>query len=132
MMNLTMKKQKLLIIVAIVAIVAVLAINIIAPMVLDIGGYGPTKTVTNATVVSKHVDISKGENSSETHYMVTTSEGTFEVDNGILLKVWNADEIYGKLKEGKTYNLTTKGEKHVNWFFQYYPYVTAATEVLTK
>jgi hypothetical protein len=89
------------------------------------GGFGPVDTVENATVITKHVDAGKEASS----YMVTTDKGTFEVDNGWLLGVWNSDEIYGQLEVGKTYNLTIEGEKTVWWFLQYYPYITKATPV---
>jgi outer membrane phospholipase A len=74
-------------------------------------------------VISKHVDIQKSSDSSSSHYMVATNMGIFEVDNGIMLDVWNSDEIYGALEVGKTYTITTKGERVVGMFFQSYPYV---------
>jgi hypothetical protein len=89
------------------------------------GGFGPEASVKEATVITKHVDA--GKNSSS--YMVTTDKGTYEVDNGFLLGIWNADEIYGVMEVGKTYNLTVEGEKTVWWFIQYYPYITKVEEV---
>ena len=47
------------------------------------GGFGPTKTVQNATVIDKHVDRSK----DSSHYMVTTDKGVFEVDSFFLLSL---------------------------------------------
>jgi len=87
------------------------------------GGMGPTNTLT-VTVSDKHVDADK---ESGSHYMVNTDKGTFEVDNGLLLGVWNADELYGKLLAGHTYNITTKGNRVVNIFMQEYPYITAVS-----
>ena len=110
--------------------VVVLAIVVIAAAIglakfTGIGGWGPTYTVT-ATVQGKHVDISKSEDSTTTHYMVATDKGGFEVDNGILLGIWNADEIYGSLQENKTYTFTVKGNRYVSWYGQYYPYIVSA------
>ncbi len=91
--------------------------------ILGVGGCGPTNVVVNATIESKHVD--SGEVSS---YMITTNKGTFEVDNGIFLGVWNADEIYGSMNVGKKYTITTKGNKYVNFFMQEYPYIVKASQ----
>jgi len=109
---------------AVVIIVVVLAIAI--PFSCGIGGFGPENEY-DVTVLSKHVDIESTHTddgtTTSTSYMVTTDKGTFEVDNGILLDVWNADEIYGQLQEGKKYRITTKGKQYVNMFMQEYPYI---------
>lgn len=94
------------------------------PIYLGIGGWGPTTTTAEATVTGKHIDISGGKGSKQSHYMVNTDKGTFEVDNGIMLGIWNADEIYGKLEINKVYNITAQGNKVVGWFYQEYPYIT--------
>lgn len=92
------------------------------------GGMGPSNTVI-VTVDGKHVDTSSTGKSSSSHYMVNTDKGVFEVDNGMMLGVWNADEIYGSLKIGKTYSIVTKGEKIVTWYAQEYPYIVSVREV---
>ena len=89
------------------------------------GGWGPYGSVSAATITSKHVDAGK----EESNYMVNTDKGTFEVDNGLLLSLWNADDVYGSMVVGKTYNLRTKGNRVVGMFFQSYPYIISATEV---
>lgn len=91
---------------------------------LGICPFGPDRTL-NVRVLNKHVDIgsSAKESTSKSHYMVTTDQGTFEVDNLFFLWVWNADELYGKLQEGRTYTITARGNKVVNMFFQEYPYI---------
>jgi hypothetical protein len=61
--------------------------------------------------------------------MVATDQGVFEIDNGALLGVWNADEMYGRLKEGHTYRITTKGNKVVGYFSQEYPYIISLEDV---
>lgn len=86
--------------------------------------FGPTNTYKHCLVTSKHIDHGK----ESSHYMVSTTEGTFEVDNGYLLGVWNADEIYGKIVEKKTYTIVAKGNKQVGMFYQEYPYLLSATE----
>jgi hypothetical protein len=92
------------------------------------GGFGPIRTET-VTVESKHVDLSGGGDKHVSHYMVTTDRGTYEVANGWLLSTWNGDEIYGHLRDGRRYELTTKGNRVVGFFFQQYPYITAAREI---
>lgn len=106
------------------AIVGIVGLICISQVSCGVGGFGPQGTTT-AKVLSKHVDASK----ESSHYMVTTDAGTFEVGNGVLLGVWNADEIYGSLAVGETYTFTTKGKKWVNMWMQEYPYVTDATKV---
>ena len=90
------------------------------------GGYGSTSFVT-ATVKTKHVD--SGGKNADSSYMVTTDKGTFEVDNGILLGIWNSDEIYGYLEVGHTYQFWIRGSESKNMFWQQYPYITRATKV---
>lgn len=82
-------------------------------------GYGPVKTVQAAKILNKHVDAS----GRDSHYMVTTDQGTFEVQNGWLLGVWDADQIFGQLELGKTYALHTKGNQETGWLYQEYPYI---------
>jgi len=89
-----------------------------------VGGFGPTAYHT-VTVKSKHVDL----RSDSSHYMVVTDQGVFECDNGILLGIWNADELYGQLQDGKTYYITTKGKKHANILLQEYPYIVKVEEM---
>ena len=84
----------------------------------------PVNSVT-ARVISKHVDYSRH---NESHYMVSTTSGTFEVQNGFLLDMWNADEVYGQIEPGHTYTFHTRGVKVVNAFMQEYPYILSAQE----
>ena len=108
----------------IVLIVVALAAGSV-PFFVGIGGFGPTNVVQNVTVTDKKIDVSGNkEDGIESHYMVYTDKGVFEVDNGILLGMWNADEVYAKAVVGKSYTFTTKGNKVVNFFFQEYPYIT--------
>jgi hypothetical protein len=93
-----------------------------------VGVFGPTKQLM-VTVETKHVDVSGDSDYQRSHYMVTTDAGVFEVDNGLLLGIWNADEMYGMLKEGRRYVITTEGNRVVNMFFQKYPYIIKVMEV---
>lgn len=76
---------------------------------LGIEGFGPYSLVQDAKIISKHIDAGKDHSS----YMITTDKGTFEISNGFVLGIWNSDEIYGTIKEGKFYNFSLKGNKRV-------------------
>lgn len=95
---------------------------------IGVGGWGPDKTQT-ITITRCYVDVSGSGDSRESHYMVGSDKGTFEVDNGLMLGVWNADDIYAKMREGRTYEVQTKGNRVVNFFMQEYPYIVAVREV---
>lgn len=90
----------------------------VAGPVLGVDGYGPVNKYS-VTVISKHIDAQKDSSS----YMVNTDVGTFEVDNGILLDVWNADEIYGRILVDHAYCFTAKGNRVTNFWMQQYPYI---------
>lgn len=107
-------------------VILVLGLLIGRPFIFGIGGCGPTNVVQNVTVTDKKIDVEGGgrDKKVESHYMVYTDAGVYEVDNGIMLGMWNADEVYAKLIVGKTYTLTTKGNRVVNFFYQEYPYIT--------
>lgn len=96
---------------------AILGSCVAHPM-LGVNGYGPEKTY-DVTIVSKHIDAQKDSSS----YMVNGDTQTFEVDNGILLGVWNADVVYGQIIVGERYCITAKGNRVTNFWMQQYPYI---------
>lgn len=102
-------------------LLAIILGSCIADPMLGVGGYGPVKTY-DVTIVSKHIDAQKDSSS----YMVNGDTQTFEVDNGVLLGVWNADVIYGSLLVGERYCITAKGNQLTNMWYQQYPYVLGA------
>jgi len=108
-----------------------LLLALVIPAVQYIGGgagvWGPTRT-QEVLVQRLYVDSGGGKNGNS-HYMVGTDKGVFEVDNGVLLWQWNSDELYAQMKEGKRYRLRTEGNKIVGFFLQQYPYVTAVEEL---
>ena len=86
--------------------------------------------VEDATVLSKHID--SGKKSGDSSYMVTTDKGTFEVQNGYWLDVWNADAIYGQLIEGHHYNFSVRGEEVVMYNINEYRYIVRVSESTKK
>jgi hypothetical protein len=97
-------------------------------MLLGIGAWGPQQ-VHETTVNRLYVDISGSGENRKSHYMVGTDAGVFECSNSLLMGIWNTDELYSRLKEGKRFRITTKGRRVVNFLFQEYPYIKAV-EVL--
>lgn len=113
---------------AVFGIFVILAIAItFLSSAMGIGGFGPTEVI-EATILKTYVDVSGGgkDSETETHYVVVTDKGSFEVDNGILLGMWNADDVFGKLQTNKKYRLTTKGKRYQNWLMQEFPYIIKA------
>jgi hypothetical protein len=101
------------------AILLIAALCAIEPM-MGVYPFGDRATQT-VTIQRLYVDVSGTKESTSSHYMVGTDKGTFEVDNSLWLWLWNADELYSKLEQGKSYKIETKGRKVVNFLFQSYP-----------
>lgn len=110
------------IVISIISVVVILiACILLSGPILGTFPFGPTETKV-ITVQRMWVDVSKNKDSSSSHYMVSTTDGeVFEVQNSIWLWSFNADTIYGALKEGETFTITSKGNRIVNFFLQEYP-----------
>lgn len=94
------------------------------PYSLGLYPFGPESTQT-ITVDRLYVDVS-GKSSN---YMISSDKGIFEMDNSLILWIFNIDELYGQLEAGKTYEVTVKGQKLLNFIFQTYPHITTVKEV---
>ncbi len=94
------------------------------PYGLGLYPFGPESTQT-ILVERLYVDA-QGKSSN---YMVASDKGIFEMDNSWILQIFNIDELYGKLEAGKTYEVTVKGGKLLNFLFQAYPHITTVKEV---
>jgi hypothetical protein len=112
----------------ILAIIAAAFVPLFIRVTGGAGIFGPTRTV-EVKVGRMYVDYSGSGDSRSSHYMVGTDQGVYEVDNGLFLGVWNADELYAKLKEGGRYRVTTEGNKVVGFWTQSYPYITAVETI---
>jgi hypothetical protein len=113
---------------AIIGILLALLFAIVAPVITGAGSFGPTNH-KSVTVTRLYVDHSGSGDSAASHYMVGTDNGVYEVANGLLLGIWNADELYSRLREGGKYRITTEGNKVVGFWMQEYPYITAVQEI---
>jgi hypothetical protein len=99
-------------------ILLILGIIISLNYTFGVHGFGPEKEMT-IQVQRLYVDSGKSS-----HYMVGTDQGVLEVSNFIFpVQIFNSDEIYSQLEVGKTYSVTVKGNKVLNWWFQEYPYI---------
>lgn len=107
-----------LIIIFIIGLIAAIGIR---PLV-GVFPFGPESTL-NVNVTRLYVDVSGSGEDKESHYMVGTDKGVYEVDNSWIAGIWNADEIYSSLQQGSNYTITVKGNKYVNFFMQQYPYI---------
>ncbi len=107
-------------------ILAIVYLLFFVPIYHGQGWFGKKSNV-DCTVQRLYVDMS-GRSS---HYMVGTDKGVYEVGNGFLIGIWNADEIYADIKEGRSYHFTTRGNKALGMFYQYYPFIVKV-EPLTK
>ena len=92
-----------------------------------VGGCGPVNNPKHCKIVRLWVD-NLGESGSA--YMVSTDKGVFEVDNGIMLGMWNADRLYGSLQVGHVYDFKTKGKTVEFCCMQEYPRIVEAVEVV--
>ncbi len=86
---------------------------------------------TDVNVVGKHIDYSKSDSGTQSHYVVVTDKGAFEVDTPLIDRIFNienrnADVNYAKIEIGKTYTFHTYGYRiDILWV---YPIVTGVKE----
>ena len=114
----------------VICLVILIALFLTAVKIFNLSG--PLQEV-EIEVSDKYVDTSGGgERRVETHYMVSTDVGIFEVSNGILLGLWNCDELYGRLKKGNRYLVKTRGRRIVGMFLQEYPYIVEVVREVHK
>lgn len=108
----------------IIAVASVVVLAFGFPIFMGAYPFGPQRVVEDAKVQRAYIDYSGDKDSQQSHYMIGTDKGVFEVDNSTWLWIWNADEIYSQVEEGKVYDFHIKGNKIINPFFQIYPGVT--------
>lgn len=109
----------ILIVIFIIGLVAALCL----PVMMGMYPFGPEQTL-DVTVNRMYIDTSSdGDGGHESHYMVGTDKGVYEIDNSWIAGIWNADEMYSSLQQGSNYTITVKGKKYVNFFMQEYPYI---------
>lgn len=86
---------------------------------------------TDVKIVGKHIDYSKTDSGTQSHYVVVTDKGAFEVDTPLIDRIFsmesrNADVNYAKIEAGKSYTLHTYGYRiDILWL---YPIVTDVNE----
>ncbi len=112
------------VITTVVLILAILIPFLAIDYAYGVNGFGPEK---ERVVIVERLYVDGGKSS---HYMVGTDKGVYEVSNLMFpIQIWNSDEIYSSLKVGEKYNIKTKGNKILNWYFQEYPYIIEVKEI---
>lgn len=92
-----------------------IAIGIIAfvLLIVAVGGctsYNKTETIQNVMVTGKEsVTTSNSEGGSDHEYRVYTNKGTFVVKDSLWHTRFNSADVYGRLKEGQTYDCVVYG-----------------------
>ncbi len=90
--------------------------------------YLSSRTTETCTVESKERTTHVNDGKSTQQKLVYTDEcGVLTVDDNFFLGKFNSADTYGKLKEGKTYEIESVGWR--NGFFSWYPNVLTATEI---
>lgn len=94
----------------IIASVMVVVITVIAAVLIAVssGVFMGTTTAANCVVSEKSVNAT-GEGSEYRIY--TENCGTFVVTDSIVDRRFDSADVYGKIKAGKTYNLTLRGPR---------------------
>ena len=88
--------------------------------------YGNATTHTGCTINSKDSYASHHSDKRHTTYRVYTDNcGVFEVEDRLFLGNFNSADIYGSLKEGGTYDLSTRGYRVP--FLSMFPVIVEAT-----
>lgn len=114
---------ELLVTLMVITIIVLAAGHFFLPAIMGTFPFGPVQT-KEVTVNRLYVDYSGGKDSQRSHYMVGTDVGVYEVNNSWWLGIWNADELYSKLQQGKRYRISSKGNQVLNMFVQKYPGIT--------
>ena len=93
------------------------------------------ETYTDVQVIGKHIDYSKTDSGTDSgtqsHYVVVTDKGVFEVDTPLIDRIFNmksrnADVNYAKIDAGKSYTFHSYGYRmDILWL---YPIVTDVKE----
>ena len=101
------------------------AITIIAAIGLNVYSASHTEAMT-CTVTGKDRTQKSGSSSSEMR--VYTSEcGTLKIAESLLDARWDSADLYGSLREGTRYEMTTRGVRVP--FFSMFPNIITAKEV---
>ena len=126
-----MTLTEVMVVIAIIGIALAFVGSILAYPVLGIFPFGPKSSV-EATVQRLYVDFSGDKENRDSHYMVGTDKGVFQVNNSIINGIYNCDEIYSGIKVDQKYIFNIRGNKVTNIFFQEYPYILSVNAIEGK
>jgi hypothetical protein len=112
-----------------VGVIALAVVGIVIFVAIAFGcsaARSSTETTINAATIDSKDRVCDGGQDGACKYLVFTDKGTFEVTD-ILFQRTNSSDVYGRIKEGKTYNLRVIGWR--NGVFSSYQNILEATEV---
>lgn len=73
------------------------------------GSYTERHTTTTVVNSKERVCSDSTDGNSDCKYLVFTDAGTFSVEDSVILFRWNSSDVYGKIKEGHRYKITSYG-----------------------
>lgn len=77
----------------------------------------------DASVIGKHIDYSNSGSGTQSHYVVVTDKGAFEIDTPLWDRIFNmgtsnADVNYAKIEIGQSYTFHTYGYRiDILWIY---------------
>ncbi len=80
-----------------------------------------------STVTTEVFDKERVCDSESCKYLVYTEAGTFAVSDSFIIGRWNSSDVYGRIKPGETYMITSIGWRIP--FFSTYPNIKEIVEV---
>lgn len=105
----------------------------VAILGLGVGGcmaYRSTERTVTATVEGKErvcdTTQSDGQTRVDCYYLVFTDEGTFKLADSLAFGRFNSSDIYGRIKEGRTYEFAVAGWRLP--IFSQYPNIVSDPE----
>lgn len=111
---------------AITAVVIAVAAALIG---LSIASYADRRTVT-ATVTDKERVCETTDSGSECKYLIFTDEGTFRVEDSLLIGRFDSSDVYGRFREDRTYRFEVYGWRIP--FASSYPNVATTPEEIGR
>lgn len=70
---------------------------------------GTERDVTATVDYKERVCDNNGNGGTSCKYLVFTDEGTFEITDSLVFGRFSSSDVYGRMREGKTYEFTVAG-----------------------
>lgn len=86
------------------------------------------KTTVTATVLDKERITEVVDGNTNSYYVIFTDVGEYQISDQLFVGKFNSSTLYGKLKEGKTYEFTIRGYR--SGFLSMYPNIQEYREII--